>query len=139
MLTDDKVTSDDSADVYDNINTRDQNRTMIVLAVLMGVFIAGLVGLGLSHAPQTKSEEPQQMAPIEGQKPGASEAEDFSVRKPIGAVELPGSVGKPQHWSLNGVGNTPAPTDAAAKKAAGTESSPAETTKSGEAEKPAQH
>lgn len=112
MLTDDKVNYD--LDLDDNINTRDQNRTMIVLFVLLGLFLASMVGLGMSHAPR-ESAEPTTGAisnaeqPVGGQ-PLASgeEAAEFSVRKPVAELELPGTIGKPQKWTYNGSGNSPA-------------------------------
>lgn len=108
MVTDDKVKT---VDVDDNVNTRDQNRTLIVFAVIAALFIAGLCGLGMSHAPEKASEDkPVETSGAEPNTPvgGQDEGDSFSVRKPIGAVELPGTVGKPQHWTVNGKGNTPA-------------------------------
>lgn len=103
MVTDNKVKSE--ADIYDNVNTRDQNRTLIILLVIVGFFLFGLIGLGLSHAPENPP------APQEGQNTQATGEQPlqsgFSVNKISGEVELPGTIGKPQHF-LIGHGNQPA-------------------------------
>lgn len=111
MLTDDKATQAGPMDLDNNINTRDQRNVGIWLLVLVGLFVAFLISLGTSHAPNTApAAESQQMANTSGNVPSneGAESHNFSVNAPVGPVELPGTVGKPQKF-LSGHGNTPVP------------------------------
>jgi hypothetical protein len=128
MLTDDKV-RDDELDVHDNVNTRDQNRNMIVLFVLLGLFLAGLVGLGLSHSMPKPGDKAPETGAVSGNPVGAVNEtdENFSVRHPVDTVELPGTIGKPQRWTVNGKGNTPA-TSTGTSTATGTDAGTATST-----------
>lgn len=104
MITDDKAKSGGKG-LRDNVNSRDQRNTGIILLVLTGIFLAFLISMGLSHAPaQHASETPSQAV-----APGhASNDHHFDINRPIGYLELPGTIGKPQSFT-SGVGNTPAP------------------------------
>ncbi|HEY9792706.1 MAG TPA: hypothetical protein V6D22_20055 [Candidatus Obscuribacterales bacterium] len=107
------MTSHDKAvNLENNINTRDQRNAGIWLIVLVILFVAFLYALGLGHAPSRQSEagQQQQMESLSANSPPSQTSEDsnFSVNQPVGAVELPGTVGKQQHF-LTGHGNTPVP------------------------------
>src|SRR5579883_2632532 len=101
MLKDDKVTAGETINPDNDINTRDQRRAGVWLLVLTLLFFAFLVALGASHSPQNPAltQHPQDMS-ITGGKPMGTEvqAPDFSINQPIGWVERPGTVGKPQHF-----------------------------------------
>ena len=105
------MTSHDKAvNLENNVNTRDQRNAGIWLIVLVILFIAFLYALGLGHAPSSQSAAGQQVEPLSPNSPPSQSSDDsaFSVNQPVGSVELPGTVGKPQHF-LTGHGNTPVP------------------------------
>jgi hypothetical protein len=109
MVTDDKVIETYSVD--DNVNTRDQRRVGIWFLVITLLFVGFLMSLGLGHAPQPKPEENNQQTTSRqsGNMMPSNEAAGFSVRQPVGYVELPGTVGKQQNYLVAGHGNTPVP------------------------------
>lgn len=107
MLTDDKIKAGENYSQDDNINTRDQNRSGIIFLVLFALAFASLWSLGMSHSPSNPTKTEQQDMSGTGGKPlGEKAPESFDVERSVGAVELPGTVGKPQHF-LEGHGNTP--------------------------------
>lgn len=109
MLTDDKVKAGENYSNDDNINTRDQNRAGIVFLVLFALAVVGLWSLGISHAPGgIKTQEPNDMSGTGGKPQGEKAPEAFDVQRPVGSLELPGTVGKQQHYVFQGHGNTPA-------------------------------
>jgi hypothetical protein len=104
------VADDNAINLQDNINTRDQNRAGVWLIIVVVIFVAFLAALGMGHAPeQAASGGAGQAEPVGGGEQGS----ESSVTSPVGEVELPGTVGQPQNFVLNGHGNTPAPYAAA--------------------------
>lgn len=108
MLTDDKAQAGENYSLDDNVNTRDQRRALIWLIVLSVMSVGFLVALGLQHV--SAPEKPH--GPPDGTTAGnVLEFEDkqHSVQQPVGALELPGMIGKDQSSRAKSLtaGNTP--------------------------------
>lgn len=109
MLTDDKAQAGENYSLNDNVNTRDQQRALIWLVVLTVVALGFLVALGQQHVGG-HAKSPGALA--DGTTAGnVLEFEDHnqhsSVTHAIGAVELPGHIGKAQGNRGLTAGNTP--------------------------------
>lgn len=105
------VADHNAVNTEDNVNTRDQNKAGIWLIVVVVIFVAFLTALGLGHAPQANMTTASGTGATEmtnGTPATAEQTTEFSVSNPVGELELPGTVGKPQNYVLNGHGNTPA-------------------------------
>jgi hypothetical protein len=108
-VTGDKAQAGDKYALDNNVNTRDQTRALIWLIVLSLMSVGFLVALGLQHVPQEK----KQHGPPDGTTAGnVLEFEDHhhsSVQHTVGALELPGMIGKDQSSRVKTLtpGNTP--------------------------------
>lgn len=107
MDTEDKAKAGENLSLNDNVNTRDQRRTLIWLVVLTIIAVGSLVALGMQHMGSGHEKKP---AVADGTNAGeVLEWEHHSVNHPVGALELPGTIGKDQSFRAKTItaGNTP--------------------------------
>lgn len=107
METGDNAKAGENLNLDDNVNTRDQRRTLIWLVVLSIIAMGSLVALGMQH--MGGGHEKKQNVP-DGYNAGeVLEWQHSSVNHPVGAIELPGTIGKDQSFRAKTItaGNTP--------------------------------